>query len=186
MFNGDTVTATSAGGTFSVTDFSYVAANTSFTSIYGTDANRLGQLTQDAPVTLTFSGGSAPANTLLALFDLDVVSLATGSAETVSISGGLTPIAEFLTLEGSDGVAAGPVSQAGDIFTATTTPGVNADNNALIFDISGLNSVTIIPSDPLNTAPSNYGIGVFTPVPEPSSSALLGLSALGLIARRKR
>lgn len=90
------------------------------------------------------------------------------------------PTSDYVSLSSSNFLA----WQEGDTVNATITltgGGINAANinTANIIVTAGTNSFTSLP-DPTAT------VGGFAPAPEPSSSALLGIGALGLILSRRR
>ncbi len=133
---------------------------------------------------MSFSGGTAPADTRLIVIDAD----AAGESIDFTVPAGNPVLAPLEFWDSTDIVPAGgggPTHYAvWDAPNTTLNPSsINGNRNATVFDISGFGTF-----DMTTSFNDGYVIGVFSPVvvPEPSSALLAGLGALGLLARRKR
>lgn len=184
----DGTTGSLSNGFISAFNPATALTNTDYTDVYGPSAS----IYDIAPgpngiTTITFSQALA-AGTLFAVYDLD-------RGETLTLTGSTpfgAPIAQFEALASANFNPAsnGAFNNTFDIPSQTLIgPGdsLNAAFNATLFDVAGFTSITL--NNPTSEQFAQFGFLEQLPtvaVPEPSSSLLLGLGALGFFSRRKR
>jgi len=181
---GNIITASTTDSAGFATDNFGAADVAAYTTDFGTSlSGNLRSSTAGGNDTITITNTNLVAEqTFLVLYDLDI------PGDSITFTMG-APTLVLIT----DTIAATPpatVNWNPTTLTATgnTTIG-NPNANAIIFDITGINTVAW--SDAAISRQVNFSVYTAPPVtaplvPEPSSTALLGLATLTLLAKRRR
>lgn len=183
--------STIASGTFITTSTggsSGVTFDITFTSISGnfnSQGGALGVTGGSANAAIDNNGGTGPQEAITFSIS-NIMGLAVGETlafTAIDISFG-SGAGETFTLDG------GPDRLFSDTGTAGGSPPIDADET-IDFSAAPLQTVTIGTGSTGNSsfAINNFSVSVVDPatvVPEPSSTLLLGLGGLGLLARRNR
>ncbi len=186
--DGTTVTISSSDGSAPVlTPYWETQDVAAYTGKYGVTTHLVDgdpnlNTTQD--FTVSFSS-STSLDTILIFHDVDRHTL----GESAEITSGTATFIEQFGVTVVGGVDS-PAIVSGLQVTPSTSP-FDSDGNATVFSLSGTTwDINLVRTNPFANNPTT-GLGFtiayeVTPVPEPSSTALLGLGALGLLVRRKR